>query len=70
MTKLLQSNVFKVNGKDVTFSQAYITQAITHAAATKSTQDMLRELPQCDLSARHARDCKTWLCETNHRRIR
>ncbi|KAJ8115498.1 hypothetical protein OPT61_g2865 [Boeremia exigua] len=45
-----------VDGKDVSFTQTYITKAITSAAATKATVDILKELPQCDLSSTHARD--------------
>jgi hypothetical protein len=51
-----ESNICKVDGKNVAFSSTYITSAITKAAASKATTDLLKELPQCDLSSTHARD--------------
>jgi hypothetical protein len=39
------------------FTQAYITNAITHAAQLKYNQDPLKEMTKCDLSSTHARDC-------------
>lgn len=53
-----QTYTCDVNGVNKLFNQAYITKCITTAAATKSTVDMLKELPNCDLSSSHSRDRK------------